>query len=316
MPNYVDVNNMDQNDYKTTITTIINIFVNRNAGLTPRDHFFSLLVNRLSDEGHVSNQVAISLSSTRMMNANMPNPPPYQVHQPPNHYNYPPNPGQQLIPNYPPNLAQQQIPNFNYGIQPQMMYANRPMQPAQQPGFQVQPVQHMHPQVPGNQPALQFANWVPNQQQVRPWVNPEPMLPAFGVPRAAAGLPNQVNRQLVAAMPPPNQMPNQVNQQPVVPMLNPNMGPNAVVGCRGAGGRLDRRRRPNPPIPMVIGGNGDDEESLATVSVPPVLYLVWYTNLGVTSPHCRPINGVRLRKLWRKCSVLVQNRVRRERVLK
>ncbi len=106
------------------------------------------------------------------------------------------------------------------------------------------------------------------------------MLPAFGVPRAAAGLPNQVNRQLVAAMPPPNQMPNQVNQQPVVPMLNPNMGPNAVVGCGGAGNRLDRRRRPNPPIPMVIGGNGDDEESLATVSVasstlPRMVYEPW-----------------------------------------
>ncbi len=73
MPDYVDVHNLDQEDYTTSITTGINIFVTRNAGLIPTDHFFSMIVNQLSEEGHVTNQVAISLLSTRMMNANQQN---------------------------------------------------------------------------------------------------------------------------------------------------------------------------------------------------------------------------------------------------
>jgi hypothetical protein len=100
MPDYVDVHNLDQDDYTTSITTGINIFVTRNAGLIPKDHFFSMIVNRLSAEGHVTNQVAISLLSTRMMNGNQQNRMPFQGHPPPMEYNYPPNLGQQHLPNY------------------------------------------------------------------------------------------------------------------------------------------------------------------------------------------------------------------------
>ena len=81
LPNYVDVNNMDEQDYTSTITSIINIFVNRNAGLTPKNYFFNIVVNRLSEDGHVTKEVAISLLSTRMMNANHPVQGPFQAHQ-------------------------------------------------------------------------------------------------------------------------------------------------------------------------------------------------------------------------------------------
>ena len=127
MPNYVDVNNMDCQDYATTITTIINIFVTRHAGLTPKDHFFSIVVNRLSEDAHVTKEAAICLLSTRMMNGNMQHRMAFQVPPPPAQYNYPP------------NLRQQQIPNFNYGIQPPLMYMNQPMQLAQPPGLQAPP---------------------------------------------------------------------------------------------------------------------------------------------------------------------------------